>query len=160
VKRALLLVAILGALWGLALIVGRANTAGPVVSPYVGQKGASRAKASGLGVSLRRGADVRPLEPGTPVRAGDALHFTVRAEGPRYLIVRMRDGAADATTIFPAGASQAALVQPGEALPVTPTIASGAGKVVVTAVFADHAFALEGARGDDTEVIDFVMEKE
>ncbi|HTA19485.1 MAG TPA: hypothetical protein VK989_09345, partial [Polyangia bacterium] len=69
-------------------------------------------------------------------------------------------GAADATTIFPAGASQAALVQPGEALPVTPTIAAGAGKVVVTAVFADHAFTLDGARGGDTEVIDFVMEKE
>ncbi|HTA19732.1 MAG TPA: hypothetical protein VK989_10595, partial [Polyangia bacterium] len=121
-KRAFLLVAILGALWGLAMLVGRANTAGPVVSPYVGQKGASRATASGLGVSLRRGADVGPLAPGTPVRAGDALHFKVRAEGPRYLIVRMRDGAADATTIFPAGATQAALVQPGEALPVAPVI--------------------------------------
>ena len=155
-----MLVAILGGLWGLAVLVGRANTEGPVVAPYVGQKGASRGSASGLGVSLRRGADVRPLAPGTPVRAGDALHFTVRAEGPRYLIVRMRDGAADATTIFPAGASQAALVQPGEALPVAPTIAAGAGKVIVTAVFADHAFALEGARGDDTEVVDFVMEKE
>jgi hypothetical protein len=159
-KRAFLLVAILAILGGLAMLVGRANTAGPVVSPYVGQKGASRANVSGLGVSLRRGADVRPLAPGTPVRAGDALHFTVRAEGPRYLIVRMRDGAADATTIFPAGASQAALVQPGAALPVTPTIAAGAGKVVVTAVFADHAFALDGARGDDTEVVDFVIEKE
>jgi hypothetical protein len=160
VKRALLLVAILAVLWGLALLVGRANTAGPVVSPYVGQKGASRANASGLGVTLRRDAEVRPLAPGTPVRAGDSLHFTVRAEGPRYLIVRMRDGAADATTIFPAGGSQAALVQPGEALPAVPVIAAGTGKVVVTAVFADHAFALEGARGDDTEVIDFVMEKE
>ena len=93
-RRALLLVAILAVLGGLAFIVGRANTAPPVVTPYVGKRGASRANASGLGVSLRRGAEVRPLAPGTPVRAGDALHFTVRAEGPRYLIVRMRDGAA------------------------------------------------------------------
>jgi hypothetical protein len=159
-KRAFLLVAILAVLGGLAFIVGRANTDPPVVTPYVGKRGASRGTTSGLGVSLRRDAEVRPLAPGTPVRAGDALHFTVRAEGPRYLIVRMRDGSADATTIFPAGASQAALVQPGEALPVTPPITAGAGKVVVTAVFADHAFALDGARGDDTEVIDFVMEKE
>jgi hypothetical protein len=155
-----LLVAILAILGGLAMLVGRANTAGPVVSPYVGQKGASRANRSGLGVSLRRDADVRPLAPGTPVRAGDALHFTVRAEGPRYLIVRMRDGAAEATTIFPAGATQAALVQPGETLPVSSTMAPGTGKVVVTAVFADHTFTLDGARGDDTEVIDLVMEKE
>jgi hypothetical protein len=158
--RALFLVAVLAGLWGLALLVGRANTAGPVASPYVGQKGASRANTSGLGVSLRRDAEVRPLAPGTPLRAGDALHFTVRAEGPRYVIVRMRDGTADATTIFPTGATQAALVQPGEALAAAPVIAPGAGKVVVTAVFADHAFSLDGARGDDTEVVDLVMEKE
>jgi hypothetical protein len=160
VRRAILLVAILGALWGLAVLVGRANTAGPVVSPYVGQKGASRGNASGLGISLRRGVEVRALAPGTPVRAGDVLHFTVRAEGPRYLLVRMRDGAADAITIFPSGSTQAALVQPRETLPATPTISASAGKVVVTAVFADHAFALDGARGGDTEVIDLVMEKE
>jgi hypothetical protein len=158
--RPLILVGILAVLGGLAFIVGRANTDPPVVTPYVGKRGASRANASGLGISLRRGADVGPLAPGTPMRAGDALHFVVRAEAPRYLIVRMRDGAADATTIFPAGGAGAVLVQPGEALPVAPTIGAGAGKVIVTAVFADHAFTLDGARGDDTEQIDLVMEKE
>ena len=159
-RRPIILLGILGGLWGLAVIVGRANTAPPVVAPYVGKRGASRANASGLGVSLRRDGEVQPLAPGTSVRAGDALHFTVRAEAPRYLIVRMRDGAADATTIFPAGATQAALVQPGEALPAAPALAAGAGKVVVTAVFADHPFSLDGARAADTEVVDLVMEKE
>lgn len=160
-RKALILVAILGALWGLALVVGRTGTAPPVVTPYVGKRGASRATASGLGVSLLRDGEVRPLAPGTPVRVGDALRFVVRAESARYLIVRMRDGVSAATTIFPAaGASTAALVQPGEALPIAPTLAAGTGKVVVTAVFADHAFTLDGARGEDTEEIDLVMEKE
>jgi hypothetical protein len=158
-KRPVILVAILAVLGALAFVVGRAGTAPPVVTPYVGKRGASRADTEGLAVSLRREGDVRPLAPGTPVRPGDVLHFVVRAEGPRYLIVRMRDGAAAPVTIFPAGATRAALVQPAEALPVAPTIAPGVGKVVVTAVFAEHAFALD-ARGDDTEEIDLVMAKE
>lgn len=160
-KRALILVAILAAISGLAFLVARPGAAPPAATPYVGARGASRANASGLGISLRRGGDVRPLAPGTPVRAGDVLRFSVRAERPRYLLVRLRDGGAAATTIFPAAdTGEAALVQPGLALPVTPTIAPGAGKVVVTAVFADHPFSLDGARGADTEDIDLVMEKE
>ena len=83
----------------------------------------------------------------------------MRAEQPRYLLVRMRDGAAAATTIFPPGGSVATQVLPGQALPSPPAIAPGAGKVVVTAVFADHAFSLT-ALGADTEEIDLVMEKE
>jgi hypothetical protein len=164
VKRPLFLVAILAAIVGLAFLVARPSAEPPAATPYVGQRGASRATASGLGVSLRRDGEVdaRPLAPGTPVRAGDVLRFSVRAERPRYLLVRLRDGAAAAATIFPAaaGATAAELVRPGETLPVAPVVAPGAGKVVVTAVFADHAFALDGARGGDTEEIDLVMEKE
>jgi hypothetical protein len=160
-RRALTLVAILAAISGLAFLVARPGAEPPAATPYVGKRGASRANASGLGISFQRGADVRPLAPGTTVRAGDVLRFSVRADDARYLLVRLRDGVAAATTIFPAGASnEAALVQPGLVLPVTPTLAPGGGKVVVTAVFADHAFSLEAARGADTEVIDLVMEKE
>ena len=153
--------AIIAALFGLALLVARPSAEPPAATPYVGKRGASRANASGLGVSLRRAGevDVRPLAPGTAVRGGDTLRFTVRAEAARYLLVRLRDGEAAPTTIFPAS-GDAARVQPGEALPVTPVLAPGAGKVVVTAVFADHPFALEGARAADTEVVDLVMEKE
>jgi hypothetical protein len=161
VKRALALVAILAAICGLAFLVARPSAEPPAATPYVGERGASRAKASGLAISLRRGAEVdaRPLAPGTPVRAGDTLRFSVRAERPRYLLVRLRDGAGAATTVFPSG-DAAALVRPGEVLPVTPVLGPGAGKVVVTAVFADHPFSLDVAGGGDTEVIDLVMEKE
>ena len=162
-KRALILAAILAAIGGLAFLVARPAAEPPAATPYVGMRGASRVNASGLGISLRRDGevDVRPLAPGTPVHAGDVLRFSVRAEKARYLLVRLRDAAADATTIFPpAGTASAALVQPREVLPVAPVLGQGAGKVVVTAVFADHPFSLDGARGGDTEEIDLVMEKE
>jgi hypothetical protein len=158
-KRALVLVAILAGLFGLALLVARPSAEPPAATPYVGKRGASRANASGLAVSLLRGGDVTPLAPGTPVRAGDVLRFAVRVESARYLLVRLRDGAAPATTIFPP-AGAAVVVHPGEKLPVAPVLGPGAGKVIVTAVFADHAFSLDDARGGDTEEIDLVMEKE
>jgi hypothetical protein len=159
VKRALILMAILVGLGGLAVLVARPSAEPPAATPYVGKRGASRAKASGLAVSLRREGEVRALAPGTPVRAGDVIRFAVRADGPRYLVVRLRDGAGAAATIFPSG-DAAAAVQPGEALPAAPTVGPGAGKVVVTAVFAEHPFVLAGAPPEDAEVIDFVMEKE
>ena len=157
----MILVAILAAICGLAFLVARPAAEPPAATPYVGKRGASRADASGLAVSLRRGVEVRALAPGTPVRVGDVLRFTVRAESAVYLLVRLRDGAAPPTTIFPpAGAVAATQVQPGEALPAATTLGPGAGKVVVTAVFADHAFSLDGARADDTEQVDLVLEKE
>lgn len=154
--------AILAAIGGLAFLVARPSAEPPAATPYVGKRGASRANASGLAVSIRRAGEVdgQPLAPGTPVHAGEVLRFRVRAEHPRFLLVRLRDGGAAPETVFPAGAAPAALVQPGEALPVAPVLGPGAGKVVVTAVFADHAFSVDGARAGDTEEIDLVMEKE
>jgi hypothetical protein len=159
-KRALILIGALLFMGGLAVLVARPSADPPAATPYDGVRGASRAKASGLGISLRRGAEVRPLAPGTPVREGDTLRFVVRAERPRHLLVRLRDGQAAPTTIFPATGADSAPVKPGEALPAAPTLGPGAGKVVVTAIFADHPFTLDGARGSDTEEIDLVMEKE
>jgi hypothetical protein len=126
-------------------------------------RGASRAKASGLGISYLRGAELRALAPGTPVRPGDVLRFTVRAERPRHLLVLLRDGQAPATPVFPApvaGAPASGPVVPGQALPGVPPLAAGTGKVIVTAIFADHPFSLSEARGADVEEIDLVMEKE
>jgi hypothetical protein len=162
VKRALALVAILAAICGLAFLVARPSKEPPAATPYLGTRGASRAKASGLAISLRRAGEVdaQPLAPETPVHAGEALRFSVRAEKPRYLLVRLRDGAAAAATIFPAHGGAAALVRPGETLPGMPVLAPGVGKVIVTAVFADHPFSLDAAGGGDTEEIDLVMEKE
>jgi hypothetical protein len=159
-KRPLILVGVLGAIVGLAFLVARPSADPPAATPYQGVRGASRAKASGLGISLRRGAEVSALAPGTPVRAGDTLRFVVKAERPRHLMVRLRDGQTPAATIFPEGSAASAPVKPGETLPVSPTLGSAPGKVVVTAIFADHPFELDGARGADTEEIDLVMEKE
>jgi hypothetical protein len=160
VKRAAILIGVLALMAGLAYLVAHPTADPTVVEPYVGERGASRTKASGLAISFARGAEVQALAPGTPLRAGDALRFAVRAERARHLMVRLRDGDAPAETIFPAGASASALVQPGEKLPARHVVTPGAGKVVVTAVFADHPFPLDGARGDDVEEIDRVMEKE
>jgi hypothetical protein len=159
-KRPLILIGILAFVVGLAFVVARPSREPPAATPYVGVRGASRAKASGLGVAVDRAGQGLALAPGTLLAAGDRLRFTVRAEHPRHLLVRMRDGDAAATTVFPANvAGTSAPVAPGEALPIAPTVASGAGKVVVTAIFADHPFTLENARGGDTEEIDLVMEK-
>jgi hypothetical protein len=161
VKRALILIGALAFILGLALLVVRPAAAPPAALPYARAKGASLATTSGLALSFRRDGEVRALEPGTPLRAGDVLRFKVRAERARQLLVRMRDGDAQATTIFPAGGvKEAALVQPGEGLPLEPVIAPGAGKVVVTAIFSDHAFSLDGPRASDVEEIDVVTEKQ
>lgn len=159
-KRTLILIGVLALITGLAFLVARPSREPPAATPYVGVRGASRAKASGLALTLWRGEESSALVPGTPVRAGDVLRFAVRAERPRFLIVRLREGRAPATTIFPAGASEAALVQPRETLPIAPTLGADVGKVVVTALFADHAFSLEGARAAGAEEIDVVIEKE
>lgn len=158
-KRTLVLIGVLAFIVGLAFLVARPSREPVALTPYVGERGASRVKASGLALSAWRAGERLTLKPGTPVRPGDVLRFTVRAERPRHLLVRLRDGAAAPVTIFPA-APQSQLVQPGQTLPIAPSLGPGAGKVVVTAVFADHPFALDAARGEDSEEIDVVIEKE
>jgi hypothetical protein len=163
-RRPLILVGVLAAIVGLAFLVARPSKEPPAATPYVGDRGASRAKASGLGLALVRGGEITPLAPGTPVAAGDVLRFTVRAEHARHLLVLLRDGDAAATVVFPVGGGRAASsVQPGEILPTAPPLSPARGKVVVTAVFADHPFSLDDLGGDgthgDLEEIDVVMEK-
>jgi hypothetical protein len=162
-KRALILVGAIALMFGLALLVARPTVEPPAATPYSGVRGASRAKASGLGISYLRGAELKALAPGTPVRAGDVLRFTVRAERPRHLLVLLRDGQAPATPVFPAPGAEApasAPVVPGQVLPGGRPLTAGTGKVIVTAIFADHPFSLAEARGADAEEIDLVMEKE
>jgi hypothetical protein len=159
-KRALIFAGAGAFIVGLAFLVARPSADPPAVTPYAGVRGASRAQASGLAISFRRGGEVRAMEPGTPLRRGDVLRFKVRAERPRYLLVRLRDGGEVARTVFPAaGGAGAVQVQPGEALPITVALGPSPGKVVVTAIFADHAFLLSDARGAGTEEIDVVTEK-
>jgi hypothetical protein len=162
-KRALVLTGALLFVAGLAFLVARPSVEPPAATPYDGVRGASRAKASGLGISFLRGGELRALAPGTPVREGDVLRFAVRAERPRHLLVLLREGQAPAAPIFPApGTGEAASgpVEPGQKLPIAPVLGPGTGKVIVTAIFADHPFPLSEARGEGNEEIDLVMEKE
>jgi hypothetical protein len=159
-KRTLILIGVLAFVVGLAFLVARPSREPVAATPYAGVRGASRAKSSGLALSLWRGGEKLALSPGTLAHEGDVLRFTVRAERPRHLIVRLRDGAAPPTTIFPAGGAASAPVEPKQTLPIAPALGPGAGKVVVTAVFADQPFTLDAARGEDSEEIDVVIEKE
>jgi hypothetical protein len=161
-KRALILVAILGALTGLAFLVARPRVPDPSSEPYVGVRGASRTKSAGLGIHFRRGADTEhPVDPRTVLHAGDTLRFVVRGERPRHLEVRMRDGDAVPATIFPTdGAPLTVEVRPGQTLSVQPTLANGGTKVLVTALFSDRPRTVGAPPDDETEVVTLAIPKE
>ena len=110
---------------------------------------------------FRRGDEERAVEPQTVLRAGDLLRFTVKGERALYLEVRMRDGAAAPVTIFPTGGAPATTqVTPGETLPFAPVLAPGGGKLVVTALFSDHARSVGAPADPDTQAITAVVTKE
>ncbi len=159
-KRALILAAILGALVGLAFLVARPHVPDPASEPYLGLRGASRAKAAGLAIHFRRGDAEQPVAPGTVLRRGDSLRFVVRGERPRTLEVRMRDGAAAPATIFPVGARETPLVKPRETLPIAPVIGAGGTTVVVTALFSDRPRPVGADAEPDTEVVTLAIAKE
>ncbi|HMF39471.1 MAG TPA: hypothetical protein VKQ32_02195 [Polyangia bacterium] len=161
-KRALILIAILGGLTGLAFLVARPHVPDPATEPYFGVRGASRAKAAGLGVHFKRGGDAEhAVDPRTVLRAGDTLRFVVRGERPRQLEVRVRDGDAAPATIFPGdGAPLTIEVRPGETLPVRPTLAAGGAKLIVTALFSDRPRAVGTPPDNDTEVVTLAIPKE
>ncbi len=99
--------------------------------------------------------------PQTVLRAGDLLSFKVKGEGPRYVEVRMRDGATAPATIFPpAGATETTLVAPDQTLPVTHLLGPGAGKLVVTALFSDRPRPVGAPADPETQAITAVVDKE
>ena len=101
-RRALGLIGILAAVYGLAVLVARPHVPDPITNPYAGKRGASLSKSAGIEMRYRRGDEERAVEPQTVLRAGDRLRLTVKGEGPHYVEVRMRDGAVPPATIFPA----------------------------------------------------------
>ncbi|HVY39736.1 MAG TPA: hypothetical protein VHM31_17475 [Polyangia bacterium] len=159
-RRALVLIAILAAAYGLAVLVARPHVPDPATNPYAGKRGASLSKSAGLLIRYRRGAEVRALDPQTLLRAGDVLDFKVRADGPAYLEVRFKDGASAPQTLFPAEGTTTPLVNAGDTLPVTPVIGAGPGKVVVTAIFSDAPQAVGTPAGPDSRPITAVISKE
>jgi hypothetical protein len=159
-KRALILTAILAAMFGLALLVARPHVPDPASEPYVGVRGASRAKAAGLEVHFKREGVEAGVTPGTVLHAGDSLRFVVRGERARYVEVRLRDGEAAATTVFPADVGATPLVPPRETLPIRPVLGAGGARVIVTALFADRARVVGADADPDTEVVTLAIAKE
>jgi hypothetical protein len=166
----LILVGALALLTGLAFLVARPSVPDPTTNPYAGKRGGSLDKSAGLLIRYRRGDEVRSVEPQTVLRAGDILDFKVRGEEPSYLEVRLRDGAGAIQTIFPTsptsptsptgGAPISSKVFPGDALPVATVVASGGGKLVLTALFSATPRPVGAAPDPDTLTITAVVAKE
>jgi hypothetical protein len=160
-RRALGLAGILAATYGIAVLVARPHVPDPATNPYTGKRGGSLSKSAGIEIRYRRGDEQSVVLPQTILVAGDLLSFMVKGDGPRYLEVRMRDGAAAPATIFPpAGAVTTILVSPGQALPVTHPVVPGGGKLVVTALFSDRPRPVGAPADPDTEAITAVVSKE
>jgi hypothetical protein len=152
------LIGALGLLVGLAFLVARPKVPDAATNPYVGVRGASRARAAGIVIAYERGGIVHTVEPGTVLRVGDRLHFTVTGERPRHVELRLRDGDAPAV-IYPA-AGTTALVAPKQALPFAPDVVAGGGRVVVTALFSDEPRAIGAPPDPETEAITVAIAKE
>jgi hypothetical protein len=160
-RRALALAGILAGAYGLAVLVARPHVPDPATNPYVGKRGGSLSKSAGLEIRFRHGEEVRAVDPQTVVHVGDELSFTVRGDGPAYLEVRWRDGAAPVQTIFPNdGSTTTPAVMPLQRLPGVRVTAPGAGKLVVTALFSDHPRPVGVPADPDTRAITAVVTKE
>lgn len=153
----------------LALLVARPRSPDRGEVPYAGLKGASRATAAGIQITVGHGPELSALAPGAVLRPGDRLHFRVRSERPRYLELRVRDAGSDAR-VFPGSGSWAPLVSPGQALNRDYVVRAGdardfgeasgsarpkkpADGLWIIGLFADHAFALDRDPDPDTEVV-------
>ena len=142
----------------MAFVVARPREIKPEQLPFRGPITASRLKAAGLQITVRRGSEVLALAPGQPSRIGDRLHFRVRAEGPRYLELRAQ-GPGGETRIFPADGKTAALVAPGETLNrdfvVDGPLAVAGRALWIVGRFAPHAFPLDalGVPSADLELV-------
>jgi hypothetical protein len=158
--RALALVGILGASYGLALLVARPHVPDPATNPYTGRRGASLAKSAGLIIRYRRAEEVRAVDPRSTLRAGDVLDFKVRGEGPVYLEVRFKDGATAPQTIFPVSGATTPRVAPGDTLPITTPIGTSPGKVVITALFSDATRPVGAPADPETRAITAIVGKE
>jgi hypothetical protein len=149
---------VLGLLVGLAFLVARPRVPDPATNPYVGARGASRARTAGIAISYERGGVEQPVEPATLLRAGDRLRFVVKGERPRHVELRLRDGAGP-PVIYPAS-GEAPEIAPKQALPAVVTVAPGKGHVVVTALFSDQPRTVGTPPDPETEAITVTLAKE
>jgi hypothetical protein len=112
-----------------------------------------------LSVFVKRGDRVRMLEPGQPLRAGDALRFVARWDRPRFVELRARDAAGRERTLFPEGPT-AVQLGPGQPLPGGFVVDAAPGPERLTVILSDRPFAIGRAPSDDTDVVRIELPKE
>jgi len=129
-------------------------------APWDGLKGSVPAgSATALSVFIKRGDKVRALEPGQPLRAGDAVRFVARLDRPRFVELRTRDAAGRERTLFPEGPT-AVQLRPGEPLPGGFVVDAAPGPERLTVLLGDRPFAVGRAPSDDTDVVRIELPKE
>jgi len=154
-KRILVMAGSLVIITVLAFAVTKPRERKPGELPFRGGT-ASRAKAAGLQITVRRGTDVGAFRPGATSRLGDRLHFRVRADGPRFFGLRVRGPGAQ-TRLYPAEGTQAVLVTPGQVLDrdyvIEPPLAAPGRTLYIEGFFAERAFVLDGKPDPDIELV-------
>jgi hypothetical protein len=159
-RRALVLVAVLGFVVGLAFLVARPHVPDPATNPYFGVRGGARGQASGIVIHYRHAGAERPVDPSTVLAAGDGLRFGFKGESSRYLELRIKDGDGPVTTVFPVEGSMAGLVRPGEGLPSRAIVAPGGARLLVTALFSDRPWPVGSPPQGDIETASFSIAKQ
>jgi hypothetical protein len=163
-RQAVIVTAGLLGVCALALVVARPRAPSRAETPYAGLRGASRVKASGIQIYVRRDDGIHALDPQATVHKGDRLVFRVRVEHPRFLELRARQTAPappasgplvppDLRIFPPPPAASAALVTTGEYLTAELPVATSAGAIALVGRFADHAFPLDVPPGPEIEVV-------
>ncbi len=117
------------------------------------------ANATALSVFVKRGDKVRVLEPGQPLRAGDAVRFVARLDRPRFVELRARDAAGRERTLFPEGPT-AVQLRPGEPLPGGFVVDAAPGPERLTVLLSDRPFSVGRAPSGDTDVVRIELPKE
>ncbi len=117
------------------------------------------ALGTALSVFVKRGDKVRVLEPGQPLRAGDAVRFVARLDRPRFVELRARDTAGRERTLFPEGPT-AVQLRPGEPLPGGFVVDAAPGPERLTVLLSDRPFTVGRTPSDDTDVIRIELPKE
>jgi hypothetical protein len=119
----------------------------------------SAGHATTLSVFIKRGDRVRVLEPGQPLRAGDALRFVARLDRPRFVELRARDASGRERTLFPEGPT-AVQVQPGQVLPGGFVVDAAPGPERLTVLLGDRPFAVGRPASDDVDIVRMELPKE
>lgn len=155
-KRILIMSGALVGVTIMAFAVTKPRDRKPGDLPFKGGT-ASRAKAAGLQISVRRGTDVGAFVPGATSRLGDRLHFRVRVSGPRFFGLRVRGPGGAKTQLFPAEGDKAVPVTPGQALDrdyiIEAPLAAPGRTLYLEGYFAEHEFVLDGRPDPGIELV-------